>query len=170
MPKVVKAYVRYIDSMNRAVGKFTMYMVLGMVGILLFETFSRTIFNHPWIWTVESAQFVMAAYYLIGGGCSLLIAGHVRMDILYERWSAKKKAIADVITASMLVFYIVVLLYGGISATQYALIYGQVNYTSWAPPLAPIKIIMTLGIAGMLLQVVSQFIKDLAIATGKAIT
>jgi len=170
VPKAAKAYVRYIDSMNRAVGKFTMYMVLGMIGILLFETVSRTFFNHPWIWTVETAQFVMAAYYLIGGGCSLLIAGHVRMDILYERWSAKRKAIADVITTSILVLYMVVLLDGSIAATLYALTYGQVNYTSWAPPLAPIKIIMTLGIVLMILQVVSQFIKDLAIATGKAIT
>jgi hypothetical protein len=60
-----------------------------------------------------------------------------------------------------------VLLVGGISSTEYALSYGQKNYSSWAPPLAPIKIIMSLGIALMLLQVISVFFKDLAKARGE---
>lgn len=161
MTKAAKAYVRYIDSLNQAVGKSAMYIVLGMMGILLFETISRTVFNSPKIWTVEVSQFVMAAYYLIAGGWSLLIGANVRMDLFYSKWSAKKRAIVDVCTAPILILYIVVLLRGAISATQYALVYGQVNYTSWGPPLAPIKIIMAVGIALMLLQVVSEFIKDL---------
>jgi len=61
----------------------------------------------------------------------------------------------------------VFLLTGGISASKYALKYGQVNYTPWGPPLAPIKIIMTIGILLMLLQVIATFFKDLAKARGK---
>lgn len=170
MPKAAKAYVRYIDTMSQAVGKFAMFIVLGMIGILLHETISRTIFNYPRIWTVEVAQFTMAAYYLLGGGYSLLIGGHVRMDFLYDRWSARRRATADAITFSAILFYVILLLHGGISGVQYALKYGQVNFSSWAPPMAPIKIIMVVGIVVMLLQVVSQFFKDLAMARGKAIT
>lgn len=170
MPKAVKAYVRYIDSTSRAVGKFAMYIVLGMIVILLHETISRTIFNYPRIWTIEVAQFTMAGYYFLGGAYTLLIGGHVRMDLLYGRWSAKKRATADAITFSAILFYFILLLYGGISGIDYALTYGQVNFSSWAPPMAPIKIIMVIGIVLMLLQVVSQFFKDLAVARGKAIT
>lgn len=170
MPKIVRTYVRYIDAASKAVGKFSMYMVFGMMGILLYETISRTIFNLPHIWVVETAQFLMAAYYLLGGGYSMILDGHVRMDLLYSRWSAKRQALADAITASLLIFYMVFLLNGGISSIKYAVKYGQVNYTPWAPPLAPIKIIMTIGIVLMLLQVIAQFFKDLAKATGKTIT
>jgi hypothetical protein len=67
MPKVVKAYVDYIDAANKKVGKFSMYLVFAMMGILLFESISRTIFDRPHIWVVEMAQFFMAAYYLLGG-------------------------------------------------------------------------------------------------------
>ena len=74
---------------------------------------------------------------------------------------------ADALTAGLLIFYLVVLLIGGISSTEYALSYGQKNYSSWAPPLAPIKIIMTIGIALMLLQVIAVFFKDLAKARGE---
>ena len=73
----------------------------------------------------------------------------------------------DVLTAAFLIFYLVFLLVGGVSSTLYALEYGQKNYSSWAPPLAPIKIVMTIGITLMLLQVVAVFFKDLAKARGE---
>ena len=170
MPKVVILYVRYIDKANKAVGKFSMYLVFAMMGILLFESISRTIFDLPHIWVVETAQFIMAAYYLLGGGYSMILDGHVRMDLLYGRWSAKKQALADALTATLLIFYMVFLLNGGISSVKYAVKYGQVNYTPWGPPLAPIKIIMAIGIVLMLLQVIATFFKDLAKALGKEIT
>jgi len=170
VPKAAKAYVRYIELLSKAVGKFAMYIVLGMIAILLHETISRTIFNYPRIWTVEVAQFTMAGYYFLGGAYTLLIGGHVRMDLFYGRWSAKKRATVDAITFSALLFYMILLLHGGISGVQYALEYGQVNFSSWQPPMAPIKIIMVIGIVLMLLQVIAAFFKDMAMARGKAIT
>ena len=170
MPKAVKIFVRYIDATNKAVGKFAMYLVFGMMGVLLFESIFRTIFNQPHIWVVEIAQFTMAAYYLLGGGYSMILKGHVRMDLLYGRWSAARQAMTDVITIFFLIFYLVFLLYGGISSIEYAVTYGQVNYTPWAPPLAPIKIIMTIGILLMLLQAIATLFKDLAMVRGEKIT
>ena len=169
MPKAVKIFVRYIDATNKAVGKFAMYLVFGMMGVLLFESIFRTIFNQPHIWVVEIAQFTMAAYYLLGGGYSMILKGHVRMDLLYGRWSATRQAMTDVITIFFLIFYLVFLLYGGISSIEYAVTYGQVNYTPWAPPLAPIKIIMTIGILLMLLQTIATLFKDLAMVRGEKI-
>lgn len=170
MPKAVKIFVRYIDATNKAVGKFSMYLIFVMMGVLLFESIFRTVFNQPHIWVVEIAQFTMAAYYLLGGGYSMILKGHVRMDLLYGRWSAARQAMTDVITIFFLIFYLVFLLYGGISSIEYAVTYGQVNYTPWAPPLAPIKIIMTIGILLMLLQTIATLFKDLAMVRGEKIT
>ncbi|MEJ2098286.1 MAG: TRAP transporter small permease subunit, partial [Deltaproteobacteria bacterium] len=169
MPRVIKLYVRYIDKLSTVVGKFSMYLVFLMMGVLLFESISRTIFDKPHIWVVEIAQFTMAAYYLLGGGYSMILDGHVRMDLLYGRWTEKQKAMMDVITASMLIFYLVFLLVGAYSSIEYALEYGQVNYTPWAPPLAPIKIIMGFGMLLMLLESISMFFKDLAKVRGVTI-
>jgi TRAP-type mannitol/chloroaromatic compound transport system permease small subunit len=166
-PKPIIAYVRAVDWINRRVGRLAMYLIFVMMGVLLFAALSRTIVGVSHIWIVETAQFVLAAYYLLGGGYSMQLDSHVRMDLLYGRWSPKGKATADAITAAFLLFYLVFLLWGGISSTEYALEYGQKNYSSWAPPLAPIKIIMCVGIALMLLQVVATFFKDLAAARGE---
>lgn len=169
MPQAIKAYVRYVDAFNRTIGRMTMYMVFLMIGILLFGSISRFFFNLPFLWVVEMAQFTMAAYYLLGGGYSMQLEGHVRMDVLYERWPVKKRAFVDSITAFCLVFYLGVLLYGGLSSTEYALKYGQKNYSAWAPYMAPIKIIMTFGVFLMLLQAFAVFFRDIATATGKEI-
>ena len=167
MLKPIRIFVRSVEAVNTAVGKFSMYLVFAMGGILLFESISRTAFNLPHIWAVEVAQFVMAAYYLLGGGYSMMIDGHVRMDLLYGRWSKQRKAIADLITGPILIFYMVVLLIGSISSLQYAIEYKQKSYTPWGPPLVPIKVIMTIGILLMLLQCLAEWFKDLSKARGE---
>jgi TRAP-type mannitol/chloroaromatic compound transport system permease small subunit len=159
--------VRYVDATNRVIGRVTMYLIFAMMGILLLSSTSRTFFSTSYIWTVEMAQFMLAAYYLLGGGYSMQLDSHVRMDLLYSRWSPRKQALADAITSGFLLFYLVFLLVGGISSTIYAISYGQKNYSSWAPPLAPIKVIMCIGITLMLLQVIAVFFKDVAKARGE---
>jgi TRAP-type mannitol/chloroaromatic compound transport system permease small subunit len=162
LPEAIKTYVRYVDALNKKVGKFSMYLVFLMMGILLYASIARTIFDTPLLWAVEMSQFTMAAYYMLGGAFSMYLGAHVRMDVLYGTWSPKKRATVDVFTVLCLIFYLVVLLAGGISSTQYSLEYGQRNYSAWAPPVAPVKIIMVIGIFLMLLQSIATFFKDIA--------
>ena len=96
----------------------------------------------------------------------MMIGAHVRMDVLYSRWSPKRRAVTDAITIFCLIFYLVVLLIGGISSTWYSLEYGQRNYSAWEPYMAPIKIIMVIGIFMMLLQAIATFFRDLAKVKG----
>ena len=170
MPKAIKLYVRYVEAVNYRVGRFALYLIFLMIGILIVSAASRSFFNIPFSWAIELAQFTLAAYYLLGGAYTLQNNAHVRMDLLYERWSVKKRAFADSITAFCLIFYLGVLLYGGYSSTSYALQYGQKNYSAWAPYMSPIKIIMTVGIFLMLLQAIAQFFRDLATVQGKEIS
>jgi TRAP-type mannitol/chloroaromatic compound transport system permease small subunit len=162
VPEAIKVYVRYVDALNKKIGKLSMYLVFIMMGILLYASIARTIFDTPLLWAVEMSQFTMAAYYMLGGAFSMYLGAHVRMDVLYGNWSPKKRATVDVFTVLCLIFYLAVLLAGGVSSTLYSLEYGQHNYSAWAPPVAPIKIIMVIGIFLMLLQSIATFFKDIA--------
>jgi len=166
LPEAVKTYVRYVDAVNRIIGRFAMYLLFVMMAILLYSSFSKT-FLYPSLWTLEMAQFTMVAYYLLGGGYSMQLGSHVRMDLVYGAWSDKTKAAVDAFTVFFLIFYLGVLLYGGISSTSYALKYGEVNPTAWRPKIAPIKIIMVIGISMMLMQAIAMFFKDLAKLRGE---
>ncbi|MBB4120127.1 TRAP transporter small permease subunit [Martelella radicis] len=168
MPEAIKTYVRYVDGFNRVVGRIAMWLIFVMMGILLWSSVSKTFFN-PSLWTLEMAQFVMTAYYLVGGAYSLQLDSHVRMDLVYGRWTPRQRAIVDAITVFMLFTYLIFLLIGGVSSTSYALKYGETSYSSWSPYMSPIKITMVFGIFLMFLQTTSIFFKDLAKALGRPI-
>jgi len=169
MPEAVKTYVRWVDAVNSKVGLFAMYMIFAMIAVLFYSSISKTFFT-PSLWTLEIAQFLMVAYFLLGGGYSLQIDSHVRMDLLYSRWSPRTRAAVDAVTGLFMLFYICLLLYGGYSSTEYALQYGERSYSSWAPPMAPIKIVMVIGIVLMLLQVVATLFRNVAEARGEELT
>ncbi len=198
MPRWMRTYVRVITAINYRVGRFAMYLIFVLMGILLWSSISKTFFN-PSLWTLEMAQFTMVAYYLLGGPYSMQLGGHVRMDLLYGSWSDKTKAWVDAFTIFTLIFYLGVLLYGGISSAAYSmgyfgsepivfwkdLLFAYVtggadaakevtgymerSPTAWRPYLWPIKVIASFGIFMMLLQAIAVFFIDIAKIRGEEI-
>ena len=169
MPAPIVAFVRVVDRINKVVGIFAMYLFYVLGAVLLYSTLSRVLFGAPVNWALEMSQFILSAYYLLGGAWTLQLGGHVRMDLFYDRLAARKRAVTDAFTILFVIFYLAVLFAGGISSTNYAIVYKQQNYTAWAPLLWPVKTVMTIGILLMLLQCISAFFKDVAIARGKPI-
>ena len=170
MPKFIISYVNYVDYASTKFGRFSMYLIFLMIGTLLLGAITRNILNFPLSWTVEMAQFTITAYYILGGPYSMQMDDHVRMDLIYGLYSDKTKAKIDVFTNIFLLVYLIVLLIGAISSTQYAIEYGQRKFSQWNPSMIPIKIIMTFGIFLMILQTISTFFKDLAKSMGGSIT
>ncbi|MDR0672353.1 MAG: TRAP transporter small permease [Zoogloeaceae bacterium] len=163
-------YVRIMAAINRVVGGIAMYLLLVMLAILAYSVASNNLAGAPPVWAMEMAQFTMAAYYLLGASHSLQQGAHVRMYFLYERWKPRRRAQADSLSMLVVIFYLGVLVYGGVQGSWYALEYGQRNHTVWGPYMAPIKIIMTFGMLLMLLQCVAEWLKDVARIRGIDLT
>ena len=153
-------YIRIIDNFSTKLGFIAMYLVFIMIAILFYSSLSKT-FLTPSLWTLEMAQFVMVAYFLLGGAYSLKQNAHVRMDLLYDRLSPRGKTLLDSITIICLIVYLCVLFIGGVSSAYYAFEYGETSYSAWAPKMLPIKIIMNIGIFATLLQAFSIWFKDI---------
>jgi TRAP-type mannitol/chloroaromatic compound transport system permease small subunit len=170
VPRPIVLFVRVVDAINRYVGRFAMGIFFVMAGIMLWSTISRAVFGMPVNWALEMTQFLLSAYYLLGGAYSLQHGAHVRMDLFYDRLPPRGKAALDSFTILFVIFFLGVLLWGAISSTQYALQYNQKNYSAWSPVLWPVKVAMTIGIFLMLLQMIAQFFRDLAQARGKPIS
>lgn len=120
MPRLVRGYVRCIDAMNRFIGRITMYLIFVLIGVLLWSSVSKTFFD-PSLWTLEMAQFVMVAYYVLGGPYSIQLGSNVRMDLFYGSWTPRTKAWVDAFTVFFLIFYLGVLLAGGINSLAFSL-------------------------------------------------
>ena len=185
----MQRYISTIDAINYRLGRIVMYGIFLLMGILLWSSISKTFFL-PSLWTLEMAQFVMVAYYILGGPYSIQLGSNVRMDLLYGEWSVRKKAWFDLITVLFLIFYLCVLIYGAVSSTAYSLGYwgtepfsflgglvtgaeevGRMerSSTAWRPYMWPIKSIMILGMTLMLLQCVSELFKDVLRIKGEKI-
>ncbi|CAH0525797.1 hypothetical protein VHP8226_01328 [Vibrio hippocampi] len=165
MPAFIVAYIKYVDRFNYFVGRIMTYGIFIIVGVLLWSSISKTFFM-PSLWTLESAQFAMVAYYILGGAYAIQLNANVRMDLFYGRWSVKTRAWVDVFTIFFLIFFLLVLLYGGLESMSYSLEYSQRSRTAWRPLLWPIKAVMCVGFIMMLLQAISQLFKDIAVIRG----
>ncbi|WP_439560941.1 TRAP transporter small permease subunit [Roseinatronobacter sp.] len=168
MPVILITYVRWVEALNYRVGRLAMWGLFALMAVLMWGAIARAGFT-PQIWTDEMAQFLLLGYFMLGGAYSLQMGSAVRMDLLYSRWSDRTKAMVDAITIFTLLVYLGVLLWGGIESTQYALEYGERRRGLWRPYMAPIKIVMCVGIVLMILQCTAFLIRDIAKLRGKDI-
>lgn len=168
MPRILVAYVRIVERLNYGVGRVAMFLIYALMGVLLWGALARAA-GAPQIWTDEMGQFLLVGYFMIGGAYSLQLDSAVRMDLFYSRWSDRTRAAVDAITILALIFYLAVLLWGGVESTQYALEYGETKRGLWRPYMAPIKIVMLVGISMMILQCTAFLLRDIARLRGEEI-
>ncbi|PJE28877.1 TRAP-type mannitol/chloroaromatic compound transport system, small permease component [Pseudooceanicola antarcticus] len=194
----MRGYISWIDGMNRLIGRITMFFLFVLMGILLWSSMSKVFFL-PSLWTLEMAQFVMVAYYILGGPYSIQLGSNVRMDLIYSELTDRRKAWMDAFTVFFLIFYLGVMIYGGLASLAYSLGnfmgsplsffgkliaafvtggpaaaadvmgYIETSRSSWGPVMWPIKLITCIGLFMMLLQVLSEFFKDLLRLRGEEI-
>ena len=162
MSKFISTYVKIVDKTCERVGRLVMYWVFFMMFLLILSFVTRNIINYPLMWIIEMAQFTITAYYLLGGGYSMITDDHVRMDLFYGKLSEKGKAKMDIFTSFFLIFYLVLLFAGSITSLVYTIETKQKLFTAWAPYVWPIKTLMLVGILLMLLQAFSTLFKDFA--------
>jgi TRAP-type mannitol/chloroaromatic compound transport system permease small subunit len=156
--------VRVLDSITDWSGKIISPVLAVVMGVLAYEIVLRYGFNAPTIWAHETSTYLFAIYVLVAGGYTFRQGLHVKMDIVYVRFSPRGKAIVDLFTSWVPLGFIVTLLWwGGIEAWESA---GdlEVSTTVWAPPIYPVKMMVPVGAALLLLQWVAKFIRDLITA------
>ena len=165
MPNWAMSYVRGVEAVNYRLGRFAMYLLFVIMAILLWSSITKT-FKLPSLWTLEMAQFTLVAYYLLGAPYSMQLGANVRMDLLYARMPLRRQAMWDIFTIFCLMFYLGVMLWGAVDSTAYSFQINERAPSAWRPPLWPIKLIITVSFALMILQAIAHLIRDIAIIRG----
>ena len=165
MPRAAILFVRIVEAVNYRIGRMAMYLVFVLAGVLMWSVIAKAFFT-PALWTQEMAQFTMVGYFVLGGAYSLILGANVRMDLLYGRWSPRTQAAVDCVTVLALIFFLAVMLWGGIESTIYAFEVGERSRTVWRPYMAPIKIVICTGVFLMILQSIAFLIRDIATLRG----
>jgi TRAP-type mannitol/chloroaromatic compound transport system permease small subunit len=163
------ALARAIDALNERIGRAAMWLVLLATLISSGNAVMRYGFDlssNAWL---EIQWYLFALIFLLGAGYTLKHNGHVRIDILYGRFSPRLQAWVDLLGGLLLLLPLCGLMvwmgWGGFTDSL------AVNETSpdaggllrW-----PIKLAIPLGFALLLLQGVAEVIKRAAFLTGHA--
>jgi TRAP-type mannitol/chloroaromatic compound transport system permease small subunit len=127
----MRRYVRVVEAFNYRVGRFAMYLLLVMMAVLLWSSFTKAMPGiNPSLWTLEAAQFLLVVYYVLGGPYSIQLDANVRMDLVYGTLSLRRKAFVDIFTVIFMIIYLGFLLSGGVNSLAYSL--GHFGGEAWS--------------------------------------
>lgn len=160
----------FVDSVNKWVGYIICYLVVAMMLTGVYEVAMRYFFNRPTIWVWEMNGLLLCVFVALGGGYTLLVRGHVRVDIVYDFLSPRAKAITDTVTSLFIFLFLGVLLWQAVDQGMLSLERLERTQTMFRPPIYLFKLILLIGILLFLLQAVANFVRYIYIAhTGKAV-
>ena len=158
----IKRLGHFIDAGNEWLGRVDSFLVLIVVAIVTMEVTLRYGFNSPttWAWDVNVQLF--AAFVFLGAGYHLLHRTIVTVDVLYNRFPPKLRAIADLISCLCCLTFCAVIIWGGTVMAVKSWAVMETSRTFFEPPLYYIKTLIPIGGLLMALQWVRQFITDFA--------
>ena len=158
-----------IDRVNDKVGSFASFGIPLLGFLVLYEVIMRYVFNHPTIWVHDTSQFLFGAAYMLGAGYTLLLRGHVNMDMLYARFSKRGKALVDAATGVLVLIFLCVLVWqSGEMAWESVIFDEHLTQSVFEPPLYPIKIVFFLGCILLLLQALAYWVRDVIVLFTKS--
>lgn len=96
--------IGWIDAFNQRVGRAVSWMTLLLVLMTIYDIMMRYIFKAGSVWIQEAEWHLFAANFMLAGGWTLLRGGHVRVDLLYTRFSPRTQAIVDLVGTILFLF------------------------------------------------------------------
>ena len=157
--KKIMAAVNAVYSINSWVGKSTAFTVLLIAGVSIFEVIARYVFNRPTVWAGQILSTLFIILVTLGGGYVLLKNEHVRVDVLYSRWSPRHQAMADVATFIVFLLFVVMLAWTTIEMAWASVKIGEASWAAFRGPIYPKKIALALATVLLLIQGLAQLIR-----------
>jgi TRAP-type mannitol/chloroaromatic compound transport system permease small subunit len=107
-------FVAAVGRLNAIIGKVFSWLALAAVLVCFAVVVQRYAFSTTRLWMQDLYVWLNGAMFMAVAGYTLLIDGHVRVDIYYRPASRRRKAVMDLIgvLAFLLPFCVVVWLWG----------------------------------------------------------
>lgn len=169
-PPALVRTIEVIDRIGDVCGKVVAWSIIPLVGGLTWEVIARYGFNAPTEWAYDITYMLYGTHFMLGAAYTLLRGGHIRTDMLYEKFSPRTKGIVDAV--GYLIFFfpaVIALLVAGADAAIHSWsILEKSEISPWRPPIYPFKTVVPVAALLLLLQGVSELLKSVyAALTGR---
>ena len=164
----VRSIAASIDWLNDTVGRAVSWLTLFMVLVQFALVIMRYVFGVGSILVQESLIYAHGTLFMMAAGYTLLVDGHVRVDIFYRGASPRRKAIVDLLGVLLLLFPFCILMwtfgYPYVMAS-WAVFEGS-RETSGIPYVYLLKSVILVFIVLIALQGVSMALKSILVLAG----
>ena len=99
-PKASEADIQpwgYLDRLIVLISHLLSGLFIVVVAISFYEIVMRYFFNAPTMWVHETASFLGASLFVLGGSYALAVNKHVRVVLIYDLVSPKVRLMLDVV-------------------------------------------------------------------------
>lgn len=163
-----------IDGLNDAIGTFIRWLALIMVIIGSVSALARY-FARSQQWQLnltpatEAQWYLFSIIFLMGAAYGLNHDVHVRVDVMYERTSAKVQAWIDMVgTLLFLLPFSIMMLWVSYPAVHASWSIRETSPDPGGLPRWPIKALILVSFVLLVLQAVSQLVKQVDVIRGAA--
>ena len=164
----MKLFVVSIEAVTEWVARVFSFLMVAASLLIVIEATRRYVFDSPTIYGLEMTIFLCAVTYLMGGAYALKLGAHVRVDILYNRWSPRTKAIIDLVSAPLFFGSVGAMFWFGADWAIKAIVGGNTTESVWAPTIWPVRMAIPVGCLLLMLQGIVTSIRDFETArTGR---
>jgi TRAP-type mannitol/chloroaromatic compound transport system permease small subunit len=159
-----------IDALSTATGWLAGWLIVPMTLAVTYEVVARYAFNAPTIWAYDTTYMLFSTQFMLAAAYTLLRGGHIRTDVFYERWSPRTRAIIDAVSYVLFFFPgMAFVLYAGSVEAWHAWEIGErSDWSPWRPVIYPLKAVIPVTAALLLLQGFSELVKCLRVIRGRA--
>jgi len=166
----VRATIQTIDRIADWSGQAVAWLIVPMTIAVTWEVVARHFFRAPTIWAFDVTYMLYGTHFMLGTAYTLMRIGHVRTDMLYQKWSIRRQNLIDAIGYLFFFFpAMIFLFYFGWQESSHAWAIGETSDASpWRPIVYPFKTVIPLTALLLLVQGVAELLKSLyAIRTGR---
>ncbi len=155
--------IRPLEKISKYAGWGVSLLAIPMLAALIYVVVARYVFNKPTIWSYEITYMIYGTHFLIGSAFTLLIKGHIRIDVFYSQLPVRGRALIDTLGYLIIFFPVMILLvFSALEVAQEAYRTAEVSqFTPWQPILWPFKSAMFVGFILLCLQGLSELLKAL---------
>lgn len=86
-----------LEAVNERVGRALAWLAAAMVAVMFAVVVLRYVFDLGWIAMQESVSYMHALLFTLGAAYTLRHDGHVRIDIFYQRLTARQRAWVELV-------------------------------------------------------------------------
>ena len=160
---ILNKVCRVIERVNEWSGRLISWLIIILMLIVSFEVMMRYVFNAPTKWVFDTSYMLLASFLAVGFAYVMLHRGHIRVDLLYNRFPPRTRLIIDSVLNLIIFLPLFTLITIEIvEEVNYAFTSGEKStITTWYPLVWPYKACVAYGIVLLLIQGFLNFAKDL---------